>query len=259
MTTNTSTDEIDLLKLIMDGYRTLRKNLALLIVCSLLGILTAVALIYLAKNKYSSSMMITTDLLSQSEAEFIFNELDRTDSVPGLNKHQGRSIKNLSFSVEDNPEDKTVYLKVNAEVITAEIYPVLEDVILDYLNKTNPVVRNRKERTMIYNEMLKKIDEEIAGMEAVKKQTDTKAFASFISPADLYTKTVELYQKRTEIKAGLEHIQSIHLVKGFGSLMKETKMAMHIAGFIGFVSGIFLALIIIFIRFLDNYSKAHKV
>jgi hypothetical protein len=261
MTQPTSSDEIDLLELLAKGYRTLKKNILLFILCPAIGLAAGILVASFSEDKFSSSMMVSTNLLTENEAQFIFKELEKADSIPGLNASQFIDLLSLSFDVEKNEriaEDKIVYLKITANVRDPKLFPALEKVLVNYLNNAEPVIRHRNQQETYYNDLIKKIDEEIAAMDEIKKQTNSREMATYVAPSDLFASSVDIYKLRAESELRLKEVQAVHLVKGFGSLIKDAKMSKTLAAIIGIVVGGLLAVVIVFIRFFNQYYSTFK-
>jgi hypothetical protein len=263
MTQKTQSDEIDLMELLARVYRAIKHNLLIFTILPIAGMIFTISMAYNSDDKFSSSMMITTDLLSINEAKFIFDELEKADSIPGLSSEERENLFALNFDVEQgeqqNDKAKTVNLKVTAIVKDPKTFPSLEKEIVQYLNSVDPVIRNRRDQQIYYKQMIEKIDSEIAFMDQIKKQTDSKSMASYVDPSDLYAKTVDLFKIRTESEIKLNNIQSVHVAKGFGSLIKDAKTPKLIVAIVGFVGGLVIATLLLFIKFFNDYNKALKI
>jgi hypothetical protein len=267
MTQKTQSDEIDLMELLAKAYRVIKRNLLLFIILPTGGVILTLSLAYNSNDKFSSSMMITTDLLSENEAKFIFEQLGKADSIPGLSSEELRKLLALDFYIEKGePSEsdgakayRSVYLKATAIVTDPAIFPSLETAIIKYLNSVDPVIRNRNSRQLFYKQMIGKIDSEIVSMEKIKNQTDSRAMATYVDPSDLYSETVKLFKERTENEIKLKDIESVHVAKGFGSLIKDAKTPKLIVAIVGFVGGLVIATLLLFIKFFNDYNKALKI
>src|SRR5690606_36628015 len=149
----------------------------------------------------------------------------------------------LSFDITENESSTNpaeVYLTITVIVKDPKIFPYLEQLFIDYLNGTDPVVRTRRKREVFYKNMIGKIDEEISSMERIKQQGDNKTIANYLSPPDLYDKTVHLYEQRIGYEIQLQDLHSVRIVKGFQSLVKDARPAKPVVAIIGFVIGFLL-------------------
>ena len=260
MTKKMNSDEIDLMELLARVYRALKRNLLLVIILPVSGVIFTLSLAYNSGHKFSSSMMITTDLLSANEARFIFDELEKADSIPGLSVEEKKKLLGLSFDVEQGEQsDKTkqVYLKITAIVTDPTIFPSLEKTVVRYINSVDPVVRSRQNQELYYKQMIAKIDGEIAAMDQVKQKTE--AMASYVDPSELFAKTVELFKMRTESEIKLKSISTVQVTKGFGSLIKDAKLSKLVVAVAGLALGFFIAVLLLFIKFFNDYNRALKI
>lgn len=260
MTKKIHSDEIDLMELLARVYRAIKRNLLLFTVLPVTGVIFTLSLAYNSSDKFSSSMMITTDLLSENEAKFIFDELEKADSIPGLSSEEKRKMLGLNFEVEQgeqNDRSKRVYLKVTAIVKDPAVFPSLEKTVVRYINSVDPVVRSRKDQELFYKQMIAKIDNEIAAMDQIKQKTD--AMASYVDPSELYAKTVELFRIRTESEIKLQNINTVHVAKGFGSLIKDARLSKLLVAIVGLGLGFVIAILLMFIKFFNDYNRALKI
>src|SRR3954466_14259614 len=117
MNTNDN-QEIDLLELLAKLYKAVLKNWITAIILPLAGAIAAISINSSSENSIQSSMLIATDLLTKEEFEFLFQELDKTDSFPGLTFEQMTRINNLNFSVVDEKisANQSTYKSIYAKV-----------------------------------------------------------------------------------------------------------------------------------------------
>lgn len=256
MTKKVHSDEIDLMELLARVYRAIKRNLLLFTVLPVIGVIFTLSLAYNSSDKFSSSMMITTDLLSENEAKFIFDELEKADSIPDLSNKEKEKLVRLNFDVEHG-EQKQVYLKITAVVTDPAIFPTLEKTVVRYINSVEPVMRSRQNQELYYKQMIAKIDGEIAAMDHVKQKTE--AMASYVDPSELYSKTVDLFKIRTESEIKLKSISTVQVAKGFGSLIKDAKLSKVMVAAAGLVLGFVVAILLLFIKFFNNYNRALKI
>jgi hypothetical protein len=266
MTQKTVSGEIDLMELLAKGYRAVKANLLVFIILPLAGLVLMFSLSFRSGNKYASSMMITTNLLSENEAKFIFEELGRADSIPGLSEEESKKLVSLKFEVEkglsigtNDPKlasnGQMVYLKIIANVTDPSVFPAIEKKLIAYLNNVGPVMQNRKNLEIFYKSVIQKIDHEIAAMDQIKS-SDKNALANYVDPANLFAKTVELYKERVDNEVKLKNIESVQVAKGFGSLIKDSKMPKVIVAMVGLLMGLALATFLMFVRYFNSYNRS---
>jgi len=261
-------DEIDLMELLAKAYRNIKQHWVLFITLPLAGMAVALLFSFGGQEKYSSSMMLSTDLIGKNEAEFIVKELEAADSImPGLSTEEAMRLTNLKFTVESKIESipvrnevvvdrEIVFVKITAEVTDPSIFPSLEKKIMRYMNSIDPVVQNRKRQEFLHRKMITKIDSEIVMLDNIRQQSDSRAMAGYMNPASLFTKTVELYEDRTQRQLRLQDMTSVHLTKGFGSLMKDSRTPRTIISIIGIIGGLFLFVFIMFIQYFNKYNRS---
>jgi hypothetical protein len=266
----TLSDQIDLMALLAKAYRGIKRNLVLFVALPAVGVGLALVISFNAKDQYSSSMMISTDLISKQELEFIIDALAAADSImPGLTAEEARQLTGLRFTVENKIEHialrkdvsvdhEIVFLQITAHVTDPQIFPSLERKILRYINTIEPIVQNRRRQEFLNREMIAKIDSEISKLNGISREPTSKAMAGYINPASMFAKTVELFEDRTEREARLRDVASVHLTKGFGSLMKDAKLPRTIICILGFMGGLFLFVLIMFAQYFNQYNRSLK-
>jgi len=266
MEKNRPDQEIDLLELLAKFFSALRKNVILTIACPLLGIALAVLIAKIKKESTHAEMMIVTDLLTEGEAKFLTEQLSSADTVPGINEQQRRNIGNLKYEVIKGEfpiiTDKTtligkvpVYIQIKAETSDKKVLPVLQNVLVNYINGAEPVIKERRERKAFYINMIQKIDLELAAIEEVKKNIDSRTQATYLNPSELFSETVTLYDRKLNYQRGLKEIESIQIVKGFGSLSKGAGFPMTYYIVFGVFGGIIILSILMFIGYFANYYR----
>ena len=256
--------EIDLVELLANLYRSILKNWIPAIILPLAGIILAVSINSAVKDTLQSNMLIATDLLSKEECEFLFEELEKADTFPKLTSDQMKLVNKISFTVLDKKDanDKNVYLKVTAKVHSLKIFPILEKAVVSYLNECEPVTMNRRDKELITNGLIQKIEIEESGLDKVKERQiqDNEKATSYLSPADLFETSLELREKKIKYQIENENLKSVRVVKGFGSLTKNAKLSPILAGLIGFALGLmaffFLLFLMFFKRYLDKTRQA---
>lgn len=263
-------DEIDLMELLAKAYRTIKQNLILFIALPIVGAALALLISYNSGDKYSSSMMVSTDLISKNEAEFIVKELEAADSIlPGLTTEEFQRMKSLRFTVESKTEKvvgrnavvvdrEVVFLKITAETTDPAIFPSLKIKLLRYVNSIDPIRQKRKQQEFLNRKMIAKIDSEIVKIDDIRRHVDSRAMAGYMNPAALFAQTVELYENRTERELRLRDLSSVRLTKGFGSLTKTSSLPRSIMLAMGFIAGLFAFVLIMFVQYFNKYNSSLK-
>lgn len=252
-------EEINLLELLANCYALLRKNVLMLIVVPMVGVLGGVIYHFSASDVWESSIMMETSLMTVQEAEFLFDQLKNVKPLPGLTEDQKKKVRKLTYKVlpehaqPSSLSEQSVYVKITARVATKEIFPLIENALTVIVNESPAVVRHRTERGQFYDEMIKRIDTEISGMEEVKSQISAKSQAAFLNPSHLYSQTVDLFREKESLEMRKKEIETIHLAKKFDSLSFEGKPSLIVLVVLGFIAGSVLLAIALFLRFFYDY------
>ncbi len=247
-------DEINLMELLANWFRILRRNLLLSILVPLAGIIGGIVYHASASDVWESSIMIETSLMSAQEAEFLFDQLKKVRPLPGLTPDQQKKIRKLTFMVvpehsQTSPlNEQSIYFKVTARVISKETFLILEKAVTDLINAAPPVVRHREERRLYYDEVIKRIETEINAMEKVKSHVSGQAQATFLNPSQLYSQTIDLFREKMSLEIRKKEIESVHLVKKFDSLSFEGKPSLPILIILGFMIGVVLLSMLLFLK-----------
>jgi hypothetical protein len=253
--------EVDLLKLLAKTYSLLKKNIILVIVCPGLGLLLGYLYTQfstqpqLSNAVVQSTLMLGTDLLTEHEANYLCSDLISIDSLPGLASAQKESVIGLAYEVKKETfKDRSyVFIKLTATITHHYVLAPLQNSLLTYFTQCEPVVRQRKLRGRFYDNMIKKLDDEIAGLEEMKRN-DKEKFASMSS--NPFTQSAELYERRMNYENELEK-SPVYVVKGFGAAttVAATSNPKFPYIILGFLAGTFILGLILFIRFFRVYYK----
>jgi len=252
-----SAQEINLLEMLAKLYGTLRRNWLLAIILPVLGIIAGYGQYSLSKDALKSSMMISTRLITEEESNFLFDELGKGRAIFGLTKGK---ITQIKFSVKEGKKNDSeldklntappVYFKITATIKDTSALPEIQEAIINYLNNTAPIKRHREQRQKLYNLMIFKIDQELAALNEVEKEVGNQTKATFLDPSTLFSRSVDLYRERVTYELALKDIESVQVVKGFGSPSRPSRI---IFVSLGLLAGIILLAIVIFARYFRSY------
>jgi len=261
MEQKTSDREIDVLEVAAKFYRTLLNNKLTTFLFLIVGLLSGFVVSTFSKDSTHASMMIETSLLSESEFQFLMEQLNRADSIKGLTRQQERSISAIEYEVkkgetfkEDFKDITQLYLKINTLTEDKVTLQVLQNALINYLNQAEPVMRNRMQRKLYYEKMIARIDDELKGLEAVQNQIDDKSKATYLDPSDLFDKSVKLYEQRLKYEIALADIKSVHVIKGFGSLTKSAQWSKARYAAVGFACGVVALLLFLAIKSFHRHA-----
>lgn len=252
--------EVSLLEILASAFAVLQKNWLLSIALPILGVAAGAVYYSTSSDLWESGLLAKTSLLTRQEGMFLATQLEKVKRIPGISPEQFKQVRKLDFEVQSEPEergldDRSVYLEVTAQVSSREVFPVLERVIMDILNSSPAVVRYREERNRYYDQLIAKIDEEIAAMDQVKEKVSLQSQATFLNPSLLYSQTVDLYREKVKLEIRKEEISKVHLIKGFDSLSFERKIPLPVLLISGFILGILLLIVVLFLNYFIDYVK----
>ena len=257
--------EVDLLEVLAAFYGSLRRNYILSILLPVLGAAIAIVVVNRVGSVYESSLLVETSLLSENESKFLFDQLDKLGVIPGLTPDQDKLVRHLKFNVMQNPRDpekalneSSLYLQVTASVFDKSVFPALENAIVEFINTSQPVVRHRAERQKFYDELIKKIDEEIGAMNDIKKDINSSVQATYLDPSKLYVETITLFRDRMRFEVRRDEVGKVHLIKSFDDLSIDKRPNNILTGIIGFLVGFLLLCFILFIKFFSSYFRRYK-
>ena len=253
-----ASQDISLLELITASYRTLRRNLMLTVLLPFAGVAVGIAYHYASSDRFQASMLIETSLLTEQEGNFLLDQIDEVESLPGISDEDNEKVLRVKFdilegNVSDDPEYRTILVKATARVTDPAIFPVLQTAVVSLMDSTDIVRLHRKERQGYYLSLISKIDDELKAMENVKTQVSGNVQATFLNPALLYKQTIELFREKAKLHMRVDEISSIRVVKEFDSLLAHKKLSLPITVVLGFVCGIALLILALFAKFLFTH------
>ncbi len=257
MEQKTSNQEADLMHLLAMLIRTLKANKFLTIVFPIIGMLGGYIASSLTTSTVQASMMVSTDLISEAESTFLFDQLGKADSIQGLTKEQEKQVFRINYEVlkgeQDINKSTPIYFKITTVISDKKVLPVLQNAIVNYLNNSAPVKRHREKKEKLCMDMIHKIDGELAALQQVEKEVNDKTKATFLDPSGLFEKSVELNEKKVQYELAYKDAQTIHIVKGFGSLTKLAKLPSALYVIVGFFVGVIALMLVIFLKSFGKY------
>jgi hypothetical protein len=257
-----SDQEIDLMTLLVKALDFVWANLFLTIFLPVAGALVGWGLSHISENRSESQMMIVTQHLSEPECEFLLAQLEKTDSFPDVTEEQRKGLIVLKhsviteqrpYSIFNPPPLSTTHVEITLRVKHVSLRKVFENSIIRYLETSQPAVRKKEELAEYYSAMIAQIDHELKSMDELKKQILTTT--STQENADLFTKSVELLEKKIRYQQAARDIEAFQIVKGFDG-MNKPKRASPIKYAIGGASvGLGLLILLLFIKYFTEYYR----
>jgi hypothetical protein len=258
-------EEVDLLDLLASFLAALKKNLIFTIGLPLIGMLIALAVSYKSRDLFESALLIETSLLSENECSFIFDQLNKVGTIPGLSDAERNQVAWFRFELLNTTsgkpaidlEEESLFMEVTARVYDQEVFPSLQEAVVRIINENPSVVRHRVERERFYGEMIRKIEREIGSMEKVKSVSEDDV-ANYINPAEMYAGSVKLYKEKVLFEIRRDQIKSVQLIKGFDSLTIDAKQSKVLVAIIGFSIGFACLCLFLFIQFFVRYYTVYE-
>jgi hypothetical protein len=260
-------EEVNLLDLLASFLAALKRNIIFTFVLPIIGVLIALAVSYKSRDLFESSMLIETSLLSENECRFLFDQLDKVGTIPGLTNEERNQLAGFRFQVIKNEvgptsdynslNERSLYLEVTARVYNQGVFPSLEKAVVKVVNENPSVVRHRNEREKFYGELVNKLQAEINSMERIKQESGVN-MAKYVNPSELYASSVELYKEKIQYEIRRDQIKSVHLIKGFDSLTIDAKQSKILVAIIGFLIGFACLCVFLFLQFFVRYFTVYE-
>jgi len=271
-------DQIDLLELFAKLIFLIKRNAKLIILCFFIGTILGFWYFSYGAKIYQSKMVLLSDILTASYTERITESLDRLISegntkilsdrlnMPEQDVNQILNIVIESVKQNNGKDDKgnSLFI-VTVKVLNKDIFPRLQEGIITYL-RNNEYVRIRVEQRKKYTiEIIKKIDEQLSGLEQLKSRITKgeltqggKEKLVLFDPTTVHSKILELTKERTNLQNSLETINSIQLIEGFTLFEMPVSPSLLLSLSAGASLGLFLVGVVIafkVIRKMLNFSQ----
>ena len=273
-----SSKEIDLVELITRGFAFLAKNLKLILATLLLSGVLGLVFYFTSPKTYESSMIIQSDILTESYADQITINLQRlikeqNDStlaaklnITNFEASQLRKIEIESPSPTTGiiPEKERIIFVVTVQVMDYKLFPKLQAGILQYLENNEYVKLRVALKRDEYKNLIEKIDGEIRGLDSMKTDIGNTLNSSkkmnqsslfFLNGADFYKQTIELYREKFETETELGIVKSIQLIDPFSPFKKPVSPKLSVSLVAAMTLGLFILAGILGIKVLKRASE----
>jgi len=274
----TSVDEIDLLELLAKAVWTIRNNLVIITIAFLLGSLLGLTYFQISPNVYQSKMFISSDILTESYAKSIIDnlvKLIREENTNSLSKKLNLALDQSSkiadikiLSAVEKPEGAETgrtYFHIEVKTIDNSIWPQLQEALIAHL-QNNEFVKIRVEQKKSYSkQVIEKINLELQDLEKLKTKIaeggmtqSSKESLFLFDPTTVNSKILELNKERINLQNSLETVNSVQLIEGFTVFNKPTSPKLSLSIAAGSMFGLFcVGLFISFkaIRSLIKFSE----
>ncbi|MEQ8423616.1 MAG: Wzz/FepE/Etk N-terminal domain-containing protein [Cyclobacteriaceae bacterium] len=279
MEQRSNNDEIDLVELLVKIVLLIKRNLVQIIVFFVVGTGLGYGYASLAPKVYESKMMLSSDILTESYSEKIFESLQNLikeknytelEAKIGISKEEAESLSKLEIesALKDKPqkEDEKRFFLITAELTDQNLLSKLQNGLIQFLQQNDYVKVRVEQRKKYYQEIIEKTDIELKSLEEFKLNIyDGKFFQSangnvMFDPTTVNSKILELSRERMNLQNALELVNSVQVVEGFTQFDKPVWPKKSVSMAAGATFGLFLVgLLIAFksIRKLVRFSEGH--
>ena len=272
-------DEIDLVELLVKVVLLTKRNLLQIIVFFVVGTGLGYAYASLAPKVYESKMLVSSDILTESYSEKLFENLqnlikeqnyDGLASRINLTAEEAKKISKLKIesALKDKPdkEDEKRFFLITVELEDQSLLPKIEEGLLFYFQENDFVKVRVEQRKNYFKELIKKVEEEIQSLEGFKEKIYKGNFfesvkgSMMFDPTEVNSKIVELSKEKGNLTMALETVNSIQVVEGFTQFDKPVWPKKSISLAAGATLGLFLVGVLIAfksLRKLVRFAEAH--
>ncbi len=272
-------DEIDLVELLVKTVLLIKRNLIQIIVFFSVGTGLGYAYASLAPKVYESKMLVSSEILTESYSERLFENLQNlikeenynsVSSALGLNNDEAGAISKIKIesALKDKPqkEDEKKFFLITVELTDQSILPKLQTGLINYFQQNDFVKLRVDSKKKMYQQIISKINEEIKSLESFKKDIGDGSFFNrtkgdvMFDPTEVNSKIVGLTQEREALEEKLALINSVEVVEGFTEFEKPIWPKKSVSLAAGATLGLFLVGIMIAfksIRKLVRFAEAH--
>ncbi|MEQ8304034.1 MAG: Wzz/FepE/Etk N-terminal domain-containing protein [Cyclobacteriaceae bacterium] len=272
-------DEIDLVELLVKMVLLLKRNLLQIIVFFLVGTGLGYAYASLAPKVYESKMMISSDILTESYSEKIFETLqdlvqernyEGLISKLNIDESSAMSIGKITIesALKDKPssEEAKKFFLITVELNDQNALPDLQNGILTFLRQNDFVKVRDEQKKKSFEELITKTQAEIESLEEFKANVYKGDFFKnnrgtvMFDPTEVNSKIVELTRQKGEYEKEFLEANSVQLVEGFTQFDKPVWPKKSVSLAAGATLGLFLVGIMIAfksIRKLVRFAEEH--
>ena len=261
METKSSHEEIDILEVLVKIVDQLRSAMLLTIILPLAGGICGFLLVRNVPEKVVSDMMVTTDLLSEEQCNFLLNQFAVSEQIQKITPETSNDFVNVTHEVirpfRYFTDDRTVHLKISLTLRDRSSFPAFQQAMLDFLEKS-PAATSRKKAIQEYEaKVIEGIDHELAAIEKMKTDVSGKDALNSLNAGDLYVETITLLDKKLQLQTRIASGKVFSVVEGFTNVVyqKPSPLIWTIAG-VG--AGLLLLFMLLAIRYFIGYYRNHN-
>ncbi|MEP2670021.1 MAG: Wzz/FepE/Etk N-terminal domain-containing protein [Cyclobacteriaceae bacterium] len=279
MEKHVTNDEIDLVELLVKTVLLIKRNLIQILIFFVVGTGLGYAYASLAPKVYESKMLVSSEILTESYSEKLFENLQNlikernyssVSSVLGLSNDEAKALSKIKIesALKDKPqkEDEKKFFLITVELTDQSVLPKLQTGFLNYFEQNDFVKLRVEAKRKMHQQIISKIDEEIKSLEKFKTEISDGSFFSrtkgdvMFDPTTVNSKIVGLTQERESLEERLALINSVEVVEGFTVFDKPIWPKKSVSLAAGATLGLFLVGILIAfksIRKLVRFAEDH--
>ncbi len=261
-----ATDEIDLLQLLAKAVLLIKANLKIIAFAFFLGTILGLVFYQFSPKVYESRMLISSDILTESYSKPLVEDLEKLakeknfialSSKLKLTVQQAAAlgkikIENATEKGEVSKEQEKNYLTVTCQSQDNSIWPSFQNGLINFF-ETNSFVKIRVEqRKKFFNELIGKLNDEIADLELLKTKimngdlsSKSKENMVLMDPTTINSELIELNIQKMNFINSLEIVNSVQLVEGFTKFEKPASPKLSISLAAGSSFGLFCVFLVI--------------
>lgn len=265
-------DEIDLKDLLKTIIRALERGTKTVILSVLLGGVLGMAYFFYTSITYSSSMVISSDILVLANIQALFEPfgelIEENDTIAiaerlRIDNLAAAKIKKLKVEGVFDGEN-TGYCEIITTVTDNSILSQLQEGILTFLENNEFVKRRVAIREDKFNTLIDKINKDIEGVDSLKtKVQGSSLFGSsslgsnvlMMEPANLFRVSMEMAERKQDLLGQLALNDSIELFRGFTPSAKPSSPSWIVCLVTGLAGGLIIGFAILFFKEMDRYVR----
>lgn len=281
----TRNDEIDLVELVVKVVLVVKRNMLQIILFFVVGTGMGYAYASLAPKVYQSKMLVSSDILTESYSEKLFENLQaliKEQNHKGLaakinlTPDEAKKINKLEIesALKDKPakEDEKRFFLITVELKDQDLFPKIEQGLLFYFQENEFVKIRVEQRKNYYHELLRKVEVEIQSLEGFKERIYKGNFfesakgSVMFDPTEVNSKIIDLSKEKGNLIMALETVSSIQVVESFTQFEKpvwpKKSISLAAGATLGlFIVGIFIAFKSLrkLIRFAEEHPSQNQV
>jgi hypothetical protein len=261
MQTKSSREEIDILEVVAKVIDQMRATLLLTIILPLAGGLGGFLIAQKAPTKVKSDMMVTTDLLSEEQCNFLLNQFETSTIISDVTPELPNDFISITHEIirpyRYIADDRTVHIQISLTLNDKRSFPTFQHALLDFL-ENSPAATSRKKAIQEYDaKIIQGIDHELAEIEKIKGNVSGKDKLNSLNAANLYLETISLLDKKLKLETRIGSGKVFMVVDGFKNMVNE-RPSILISTLVGLGAGIFLLFMFLAMRYFNAYYRNYN-